>query len=150
MVLHANLIRSMVVVASFLSTVSVASTFSVEVGQTKVMGVSQRIVGITVRDPGVVEVRKLRNGSGVTLVGKEMGKTQIALRTVEGNEVEFVLYVTSEGARVFSTSRDDAPAGKKTLEAKKSSAPEPSPTPESIPETESEPTQVADTTIPPA
>jgi Flp pilus assembly secretin CpaC len=141
-------------VASVLLVASSAfgSAFSVEVGQTKVMGVSQRIVGITVSDPSVVEVQKLRNGGGVTLLGKEKGKTEIALRTVDGNEVEFMLYVTSEGAKVFTTSRDaeTTPAKKATLMKRKARiSPETKPAPV---ETEKDATekQVAESEVPQA
>jgi Flp pilus assembly secretin CpaC len=90
---------------ALLSSPAFADAFSVEVGQTKVMGVSRRVVGITVADPSVVEVRRLHGGGGVTLEGKELGKTEIALRTVDGNDVSFMLYVTSAGARVYQTGR---------------------------------------------
>jgi Flp pilus assembly secretin CpaC len=148
MVRPVQVFRSALMVSALVSSVAFASSFSVERGQTKVMGVSQRIVGITVRDPSVVEVRKLANGGGVTLMGRELGKTEIALRTVDGTEVEFVLYVTSEGAKVFSTSRDEG-GSRRTLDAKKTANKEKPAEPEAVPETESEPTQVADTAIPP-
>jgi Flp pilus assembly secretin CpaC len=99
-------LKFVLLTAAFFTSSAFASTFSVEVGQTKMMGVSQRVASINVKDPSVVEVKKLPGGNGVSLVGKEMGKTKVSLRTVDGTEVDFTLHVTSAGARVFATSRD--------------------------------------------
>lgn len=87
-----------------IGTVAQAATqLSVNVGQRKVVAISQKVSKVTVSDQGIVEVRQQGSGS-VSLVGKGSGKAHVQLRTVDGVEVDLVVHVT-EGGDIYQVGR---------------------------------------------
>lgn len=100
-----SLIRSLVVVSVLLSASAFAHPFSVAVGETKVITLSQRIRGFEVGNKGLVEVTRMPKGTAVVVRGRELGKTELTMRTYDGGAVTLTLNVTSNGARAFEVDR---------------------------------------------
>ncbi len=80
-----------------------AEPLSVWVGQTKKVTLSVQIAKVSVDDASILTAKKGTNG--VDLVGASTGKTAIHLSTVDGDQYDFVVHVTSEGGRVYEVSR---------------------------------------------
>jgi hypothetical protein len=76
-----------------------AEPLSVWVGQTKKMTLSVQIAKVTVDDDSILSARK--DSSSVDLVGSSIGKTSLHVKTVDGDQFDFVVHVTSTGAKVY-------------------------------------------------
>ncbi len=97
--------RSSLVAAVLLASTVYANPFAVAVGETKVITLSQRISGVEVGDGSLVEVTRMPKGTAVVVRGRELGKTELTLRTYDGGTVTLTLNVTSGGSRAFSVDR---------------------------------------------
>lgn len=86
------------------SSVVAAAPVYVQVGQTKVVSVSREVRAAKAADPELVEVSK-KAGGQVVLRGRELGRTEVRLRTSDGEEYTLALHVVPEGATVYSTER---------------------------------------------
>ena len=69
-----------------------AAPLSVTLGQTKVLNVPGRIASLSVDAPEVLAVKKLPSG-GISMKGKSTGKSQVVIRTADGDEHTFTVYV---------------------------------------------------------
>jgi Flp pilus assembly secretin CpaC len=63
------------------------------VGYTTTVAMPAPVAQVTVADPGLLEVK--REGRKVVLVGLEAGRTEVVVRTVEG-EQRFSVYVAKD------------------------------------------------------
>src|SRR5688572_5486596 len=96
-----RLIVAAAVVASLATTSAFAQAgVAVTVGQTKTLTLARRVAKIDVENPAVVEAKTITRHAGVSLIGKAAGRTKVRFATVDGTEYEFVLFVTSKGAKV--------------------------------------------------
>jgi hypothetical protein len=103
--------------AFFLAASARAESVSLGVGQTKVIGL-RRVAHVTVSDRSIVEVKVLKNGGGVSLVGKEAGRVNVQVSTKDGDEVQLVLYVTA-GAGAYLVNPDRAGGGGEKLQVRR-------------------------------
>jgi len=87
------------------SSAALAEPFTVALGETKVLTLSQRVSSVQVEDGSFVDVRRMGRGTSVAVVGKSLGKTDLTLRTYRGDVVTLTFNVTSEGARAFTAER---------------------------------------------
>ena len=121
-----------VAVATLVSTSAFANPFTVAVGETKVITLSRRTSGARVENGAVVEVTRMPKGTAVVVTGREMGKTDLVLRTSDGATVTLTVNVTSGGSRTFSVDRRATRMTLSTPEVEPESASLPPPTSEAV------------------
>jgi Flp pilus assembly secretin CpaC len=95
---------------------SAGNQLSVSLGQTKVMDLHSKVRSVRVKDPSVLEVRKLGKRR-VALAGKETGQTQVTVK-VGRKRFDFQVYVTS-GSEAYPVS--SALANRQSIEFDRSS-----------------------------
>jgi len=104
--------------AMLAATSASAAPLALWMGQTEMVGLQRKIAKITVSDPEVLSVNKLK--AGAELRALSPGKCHVEMKTKDGYFFEFDVHVTPRGAEVYSVNRAEGEHDGFTLEGSKS------------------------------
>jgi Pilus formation protein N terminal region len=98
--------KLMIVAVALFSTASWAAPLALWVGQTSFLGFPSRGAKVEVSNDAVVEVQITK--SGMEIIAKQPGVSQVSLKLRDGEAHTFAVHVTPSGAEVYTVNRTES------------------------------------------